>query len=272
MATKNKKQSNSVQPISMSIANPIGKAFIDSMLVNATNVVKSVSQQFRRSLKPIRFVDTDGYVKTRYPNGNVVTEDVDKNGQPIKSRWLPGSTNEDRNQYWEQAPIMKHATDSIAGIYGINPELLRYRLNKEGFTDHAINENNKSYKKGSRSASNYDMLHKLNQLDFSDEHTQDYYGLDDGFYYIERGAAVPTPETNYDDHYFHNSQGRRTHAVHGETTEDGISLMGATLKMFRDKAEKDWPNADRRFLDEAASIYYNRGAAGGKRYLKNKNK
>lgn len=167
---------------------------------------------------------------------------------------------------------MKHATDSIAEIYGINPKLLRHRLNKEGFTDHAIRENNKSYKKGNRSASNYDMLHKLNQLDFSDEHTQDYYGLDDGFYYIERGEAVPTPETNYDDHYFHNSEGRRTHAVHGETTEDGISLMGATLKMFRNKAEKDWPNADRRFLDEAASIYYNRGAAGGKRYLKKKNK
>lgn len=97
MANKNKNNQNNVQPISISIANPIDKAFIDSLLVNnANNTVKTISQQVRKSLKPIRFVDTDGYVKTRYPNGNIVTEDVDKNGQPIKSAWLPGSTDEDK--------------------------------------------------------------------------------------------------------------------------------------------------------------------------------
>lgn len=48
--------------------------------------------------------------------------------------------------------------------------------------------------------------------------------------------------------------------------------MAATLKYFRDKAEQDFPGANRIFLDEAAGIYFNRGAVGGKKYLKNKKK
>lgn len=242
------------------------------------------------TLSQIQFKDSDGYYKTPLPNGTLAVQDVDDNGNPIKHTLIGSNTKipkkgtpgrqkiinkvnkETAEKYWKQAPIMRHATDSIANIYNINPALLKDRLNKEGFTNDAIQENNKNTKNKDKinNASNYSKLHQLNLLDFSNEHTQDLYGLDDGYYYIERGDVVPTIETNYKDHYFINKFGRRTHAVHGETVNDGINLTAATLKYFKDKASEDFPNSSRIFLDEAAGVYYNRGSQGGKHYMKNK--
>lgn len=226
------------------------------------------------TLSQLQFKDSDGYYKTPLPNGTLAVQDVDKNGNPIKTNYIGGNKQEVRNKYWEQAPIMNHVIDSISNIYNLNPNVLKHRLNEEGFTDNAIAEHNKNVKNktNNRNSSNYSKLHQINSLDFSDEHTQDLYGLDDGFYYIERGDVVPTKETNYNDHYFTNKFGRKTHAVHGKTVNDNFNLTAATLKFMRDKASKDFPNASRIFLDEAAGIYYNRGITGGKKYMKNKKK
>ena len=222
-----------------------------------------------RSTKNFSLVDADGYHKALMPDGTLAVQDVDSKGNPIKSTYIGGTPSEARSKYWEQAPIMRHATDSIAKIYGINPSVLRSRLDKEGYTDDAIRHHNHNlkYNLGARKLSNFS---ELNRPSGGDDGTS-YYGLDDVFTYIKQGDVVPI-NTNYHDYKFVNEKGRTTHAVSGERTKDNISLMAATLKYFRDKAEQDFPGANRIFLDEAAGIYFNRGAAGGKKYLKSKKK
>lgn len=222
-----------------------------------------------RSTKNFTLVDVDGYTKALMPDGTLAVQDVDSKGNSIKPTYIGGTPSEARSKYWEQAPIMRHATDSIAKIYGINPSVLRNRLDREGYTDNAIRFHNMSLEdiSGNRNHSNYS---KLNRISDKYDGTR-LYGLDDVFTYIKQGDVVPI-ETTYYDHDFVNKKGRTTNATTGITTKDNISLMGATLKYFRDKAEQDFPGANRMFLDEAAGIYFNRGAAGGKEYLKNKKK
>lgn len=222
-----------------------------------------------RSTKNFTLIDSNGYRKSLVEDGSLSVQDVDENGNPIKSQYIGGTKEEARDKYWEQAPIMRHAVDSIAGIYGINPTVLRNRLNREGFVDNSIKRQNKRLQTqgSSRDQSNYRKLNKP----LASLHTgTNEFGLDDVMTYIEQGNVVPTPETSYWDTNFTNEHNRVTHAVSGETNADNISLMGATLKYFRDKAAEDFPNASRITLDEAAGIYYNRGAAGGKAYLKKK--
>lgn len=222
-----------------------------------------------RSTKNFTLVDVDGYSKSLMPDGTLAVQDVDSKGNPIKSTYIGGKPSEARSKYWEQAPIMRHATDSIAKIYSINPSILRSRLDREGYTDDAIRRHNHNlkYNLGDRKPSNYSQLERPSS---GDDGTSKY-GLDDVFTYIKQGDVVPI-NTNYYDYNFTNEKGRKTHAVSGERTKDNISLMAATLKYFRDKAEQDFPGANRIFLDEAAGIYFNRGAVGGKKYLKDKKK
>ena len=47
-----------------------------------------------------------------------------------------------------------------------------------------------------------------------------------------------------------------------------MGIMAATLKYFYNEAKKNMPNANKRTLEEAANIYYNRGISGGKKYIK----
>ena len=222
-----------------------------------------------RNIKNFTLVDVDGYSKSLMPDGTLAVKDVDKKGNPIKSTYIGGKPSEARSKYWEQAPIMRHATDSIARVYGINPSILRNRLDREGYTDDAIYNHNWSVKAGKedRDYSNYSILNEMSSF----KEGTSKYGLDDVFTYIKQGNVVPI-KTNYFDYNFTNEKGRTTNAVTGETTVDNISLMAATLKYFRDKAAQDFPGASRIFLDEAAGIYFNRGAVGGKKYLKNKKK
>lgn len=227
-----------------------------------------------RSTKNFTLIDVDGYSKSLMPDGSLAVKDVDKKGTPIKPSYIGGTTKQARDKYWEQAPIMRHAVDSIANVYGISPKVLRNRLDKEGYTDEQIHHNNNTLgntetdRETNRSYSNYSKLHERGGL----YEGTSRYGLDDVFTYIEQGDVVPTPDTNYSDHYFINEHGRKTHAVSGETTKDNIDLTAATLKFMRDKAAKDFPNASRIFLDEAAGVYYNRGTTGGKKYMKSKKK
>lgn len=223
-----------------------------------------------RSTRNFTLIDTDGYRKSLVADGSLAVQDVDKNGKPIKSTYIGGTTQKAREKYWEQAPIMRHAVDSIANVYGISPKVLRDRLDKEGYTDEQIRHNNNTLgnTETNRRYSNYSKLHERGGL----YEGTNRYGLDDVFTYIEQGDVVPTSDTNYFDYYFTNEHGRKTHAVSGETTKDNIDLTAATLKFMRDKASKDFPNASRIFLDEAAGVYYNRGAIGGKKYMKSKKK
>lgn len=223
-----------------------------------------------RSTRNFTLVDTDGYRKSLVADGSLAVQDVDKNGKPIKSTYIGGTTQKARDKYWEQAPVMRHAVDSIAREYGLNPMVLRNRLNHEGFVDNAIRSHNEALKTqiDKREQSNYSKLNKNSGLHAGTNE----FGLDDVMTYIKEGNVIPTNKTTYSDHYFKNEHGRTTHAVTGATNADNISLMGATLKYMRDKANKDFPNSSRIFLDEAAGIYFNRGTTGGKKYMQKKNK
>lgn len=205
-----------------------------------------------------------GYKTKRLPNGSYAVQDVDKSGNPIQSRYIGGTTKQARNKYWEQAPIVRHAVDSIAGEYNINPQLLRDRLNHEGFVDEAINTHNALLKDKQRSrySSNYRIL---NTADHGDAFG--YFGLDDVGTLIEEGKVHPINERYTTDTYV-NEKGREVYTAIGDTTKDNIGLMAATLQYLRSQAAKDFPNQSNKFLDDAASAYYNRGLTGGKNYMK----
>ena len=52
--------------------------------------------------------------------------------------YIGGTTEQTRKKLWSVKPKIKAATDSIANAYGISSELLRNRLDAEGFTDKII--------------------------------------------------------------------------------------------------------------------------------------
>lgn len=213
------------------------------------------------------FKDKDGYIKKIIPNVSftnfdVAVQDVDKNGNPIKHDYIGGTTKETREKYWKQAPIVRHAVDSIANEYGINPNILKERLSLEGFVDDNIRNNNNYI-----DASTYHALHRNS----SSNEGFGLFGLDDVGTMIDQKKVKLINEKFYTiDNY--NEKGRSVQSVTGHTPLDNIGIMAATLKYFRDEAKKDFPNASSKYLDKAASIYYNRGAAGGYKYLKNKKK
>lgn len=213
------------------------------------------------------FKDKDGYTKKIIPNlsftdYNIAVQDVDKNGNPIKHKYIGGTRNEAREKYWQQAPIVRHAVDSIANEYGINPKILKERLSLEGFVDDNIRNNNNYI-----DASTYNALHRNS----SSNDGFNLFGLDDVGTLIDQGKVKLINENFYTTDNV-NEKGRRVNSVTGHTTLDNMGIMAATLKYFRNEAKKDFPKASDSYLDKAASIYYNRGAAGGYKYLKNKKK
>lgn len=214
------------------------------------------------------FKDKDGYYKRKYSDGRVAVLDYDNNGKPVKNRYIGGTTQQVRDAYWEQAPIMRHATDSIANRYGINPKILRNRLNHEGFTDTMIKMHNASVTGGykdDRDSETYFTLNRPSLNGFAQ------YGLDDVYNYITDGSVKPINENWYDGTAT-NEKGRTVRFASGERNKDSMGLVAATLKAMRDKAAKDFPGASRQFLDEAAGVYYNRGMTGGKNYMRKKKK
>lgn len=213
------------------------------------------------------FKDKDGYTKKIIPNllltdYNIAVQDVDKNGNPIKHKYIGGTKEESRKAYWEQSPIVSHAVDSIANEYGINPNILKERLSLEGFVDKNIRRNNIGV-----NSSDYESLHRPTTT--REAYTS--FGLDDVGTMIDKGKVKLINETFYTTDNV-NEKGRVVHTANGRTPLENIGIMAATLKYFRDEAKKDFPNASNKYLDKAASIYYNRGAAGGYKYLKNKKK
>ena len=210
------------------------------------------------------FQRADGYSYSLNADGTMTVLDLDSKGKPIQHSYIGGSTTKARDTYWDTSPVMRHAVDSVADLYNINPKTLRHRLDKEGFTDKLIRKNNK---RDDRYYSTYPILNK----DVSNIPVGPYiFGLDDVNTYINNGDVVPARWTRYSNFDFTNEKGRNTDAASGYTMADNMSLMGATLQFFRNVAKKDFPNATDDFLDKASEIYYNRGIEGGRKYLKNK--
>lgn len=248
-------------------------------------VLGFVPEGIRRSLEKIpvseQFKDKDGYYKKRLFDGSLAVQNVDENGKPIKKGYIGGTTKESRDKFWKQSPIIRHAVDSIANEYKINPKILKDRLNDEGFVDNSIRIQNQDvyYSKLNKNAGNIDaaneQLEQYKGYDLLNSNATHrtggfaWYGLDDVADFIEQGKVNLINE-NWSDSYNINEHGRNVHSADGETVADNLGLVAATLKYMRDKAAKDFPKASRKFLDEAAGIYYNRGESGGKTYMKNK--
>lgn len=210
-----------------------------------------------------KFVDSDGYYKRPNPDGSLTVLDVDKEGKPIKSKYIGGTTQEARNKYWEQSPIVRHATDSIANRYGINPRLLRKRLDDEGLTDANIQAHNSFIrrKEPTRAYSNYTVL---TNPDYTARDVEgSIVGADDGTDMINSGKVQLINEHWYDTDFV-NEHGRLTHPAIGETDLDNIGISAAILKYFRQKAKENNPNDSNNMLDMKASAYYNMGEDGAK--------
>lgn len=201
------------------------------------------------------------------------------NGTPVKDKathvsYIGGDKDAARKAYWEEAPIIKAATDSIAGRYGINPELLRNRLDKEGFTDEAINLYNMINKEVSPS-NRADMRNLRLGYNYLNREVHPkagvaQFGLDDATTYINSGLAHLINES-WNDGEFTNEKGRVTNAANGASILDNMGIMASLIRGFRDQAAQDFPNATPEELDNYANIYYNRGITGGRNYINNGN-
>lgn len=180
-----------------------------------------------------------------------------------RDRYIGGSPEESRAQYWKQDPEMRIITDSIANEYDISSDLLRARLDAEGFTDSRINAINANLRNPKQLNAQYGAAYSNSRAVPTD--ATDYYGVDDMGTYIKNGAAKLINE-RWNEGEFVNRKGRTTKVAYGNKQKDNIGIMAASLKMFRDKAKADFPYLTDDDLDRYASAYYNRGSAGGKRW------
>lgn len=194
-------------------------------------------------------------------DGDLTSNALSYATRKIEPSYIGGTPEQARDEFWRQEPVLKHAVDSIANRYEISPEVLRYRIDKEGYVDEEINRRNSSILKGNRNfPRGYDLLH--------DRTSGMAFGLDDAATNIKRGDVKLINEVWYELDPFINEKGRTTYPAEGEDTAGNIGIMAAHLKYHREKAKQDFPNASEYDLDRYGLAYYNRGNAGGKKWVK----
>ena len=238
---------------------------------DGTDWYKNGNKMSLAEVKGYRFKTPQGYWKGLDNSGNLKVLDLDPEGKPIKAQYIGGTTQEARDKYWKQAPIMSHAVDSVANLYGVNPESAKKRIESEGYVDAMINENNGillhpefNKHRNPRDNMGYAELH-------SDVgHGTDgfvNFGLDDVHTYIDEGKVKPRNE-RYSLEVNTNEEGRLVNTARGKTTLDNIGLTAATLKYFTDLAKSKYPYFTQHQQDVAGNTMYNRGADGGTDYIK----
>lgn len=194
----------------------------------------------------------------------------------IPLRYIGGKPDEARAEFWRQEPVMQHSVDSIANRYNIDSDMLKYRIDKEGFTDEQISFRNyaltdknakaEALKYGSPESlviRGYDLL---NSGEYPEAHWNNF-GLDDAATYINNGKVNIINEKWGDTDPFVNEKGRTTYPAQPKTVADGFGIVAAHLKYFKDLAKKDFPNASDTDLNRYALAYYNRGETGGKEWV-----
>lgn len=180
----------------------------------------------------------------------------------IPAKYIGGTPEQARTEFWRQEPVMQHAVDSIANSYGISPEVLRYRIDKEGYVDEEVKRRNNAILKGNKSFHRgYDLLH--------DRASGMSFGLDDAATNIKQGRVKLINEGWYELDPFINEKGRKTYPAEGEDNAGNIGIMAAHLKYHTDKAREDFPNASDYDINRYGLAYYNRGNAGGKKWVNN---
>ena len=193
------------------------------------------------------------------------TTQTEKAGVGVPS-YIGGTSEEARQAYWRQYPRMTSVTDSIAGIYGIDPTLLRNNLDREGFTDARIRENNRLNKEGKSVGKDYsdDILKRETYSEAMDE-----YGLDNVGYMIKEGKVVPVGNPSYDLQGNTNEKGQQVYTSEGYTHMDNINLSAAALKYLGTVVDNDYPTLSPQDRNRYIRAYYNRGIEGGRRWAKN---
>lgn len=192
-------------------------------------------------------------------------EQVYENGRSLPSyqdgkerTYIGGQADEARNKYWNYDTRLSQMTDSVANQYGINPKLLKNRLNNEGFVDFAINNANAGGPIGAN----------LFNGKIEPGAGFELFGTDDTATYINDGKVKLINES-WEDALCVNEKGRTTYSADGITYGDNIGITAATLKYMRDAAKKNLPGASDEFLDNAAATYYTRGIVGGQKFIQN---
>ena len=205
----------------------------------------------------------------------------------IPVKYIGGTPDKAREEFWKQEPVLQHAVDSVGELYGINPDVVKYRINHEGFVDHYIQDRNSIVNEG-----NADGIPRgyriLNDLTTSLGDGIYEFGFDDVGTLINEGKVqlkgtryYPTVDGKYkwslpkyfigeyweDGVPYRNEKGRVTNTAIGMDNADNFGLTAATLKYFRDEAQKDYPNASNYDLDRYALAYYNRGITGGRQWV-----
>lgn len=176
-----------------------------------------------------------------------------------------GDTESVRRRYWQQEPVMRHAVDSIANRYGINPMVLVNRLENEGFVDHQVQDRNKLILAGQPQgiARGYEILHDSPGRGTAFKS----FGLDDSATYIDNGFVNLINE-QWAEEENENEQHRKVRTANGETIADNIGIQAAMLKAFRNQAMRDFPGLSSADYDRMAVIYYNRGQGGGRSFVR----
>ena len=193
--------------------------------------------------------------------------ELSRQTREIPATYIGGTPSETRKEYWRQEPVMQHAVDSIAGEYGISPDLLKYRLNREGFVDRQIEKRNLDTKQGREPIRGYDLLN-FPTYKTSPQAGFMQFGLDDAKTYIDEGKVNLINEQWYEGTGT-NEKGRPVNFVTGVKLKDNLGISAAMLKYFRDTAKKDYPDLSESELDRYAAAYYNRGIEGGRKWAKN---
>ena len=176
-------------------------------------------------------------------------------------RYIGGSPEQARQQFWDQDSILRNAIDSISAAYGLYNGALMNRLNREGFVDKTIKLINNT------SAINQHKYFGRELLQNTEYSGPKDFGLDDGVTMINDGRVKLINENWYDED-FTNEKGRLTHGSTGATVSDNIGIKAATLKYFTDQAKKDYPNISDYEAARYGQAYYNRGVQGGRDWVK----
>lgn len=176
--------------------------------------------------------------------------------------YIGGTPEEVRQKFWQQDPEFAYGVDSIANAYDISPELLKHRLNHEGFVDESVRLNNKYASKGDTFLYGKDLLNDQDYFDgFYD------FGLDDAGTFIKDGTVKLINEDWYDGEA-KNENGRTVNYADGAMVKDNIGIMAATLNAFKRQAKIDHPEFNDHEAEMYAQMRYNRGAKGARDYYK----
>lgn len=175
-------------------------------------------------------------------------------------KYIGGSTEKTRSIYINLDNKLQRVVHNTAKDYGLNPNLLMSVLSSEGVIDDGIMLYNKN--KG-----NVESIVDVPELA---SNLFENFGLDDIYSNYINGIAKTNRPIKMHEVIETNEKGREVRSAGVDSVYDAIELMASDLRSRRDRVRKDFGDIPEDLLDSYTHAYYNRGNAGGKKYIKNK--